>query len=269
MKTMTYHICSLILLPSSSMVLILKSIPERKLKRKRHITECPFPKLHLRQALPTCTADNTTGHGLWSTCLALGMRGLGLPDNKPGANWRTFSSQRRGSGGSEGRRGLPRVQPAGGRAGSLPCPQPLADRSPRLPCTRPSRHTGPRAPRRWSFCTCCSLSTVGPTPPPVSPAYLSLSLNPKHPPSSGSPPPLRPQNEVSSSLQGPGWREHPLLPPSLTKWLLLKHPRHAPASGLLCLLFRLSECSFLPWPLGFLLPSLLGSGKVPSSGESS
>lgn len=39
----SYHICSLILLPSSSMVLILKSIPERKRGEKRHVTVSHFP----------------------------------------------------------------------------------------------------------------------------------------------------------------------------------------------------------------------------------
>lgn len=69
-KAITYHICSLILLPSSSMVLILKSIPERKLKKKRHIIVRPLPKLRLRRALPTCAG--ISGHGLWSIWLALG-----------------------------------------------------------------------------------------------------------------------------------------------------------------------------------------------------
>lgn len=39
----SYHICSLILLPSSSIVLILKSIPEKKKKeRKGHISVSPI-----------------------------------------------------------------------------------------------------------------------------------------------------------------------------------------------------------------------------------
>lgn len=193
-----------------------------------------------------------------------GHAGSWTPRQQTGSQLENFLLSKKGKRRLRGQTGA--AQSAAGRRQGWLSSLPSA---PGRPEPQAPRHTGPRAPRRWSFCTCCSLSTVGPTPPPVSPAYLSLSLNPKHPPSSGSPPPLRPQNEVSSSLQGPGWREHPLLPPSLTKWLLLKHPRHAPASGLLCLLFPLSECSFLPWPLGFLLPSLLGSGKVPSSGEPS
>lgn len=47
----SYHICSLILLPSSSIVLILKSIPEKK-KKKRHITVSP-----VSQAVPEGAAN--------------------------------------------------------------------------------------------------------------------------------------------------------------------------------------------------------------------
>lgn len=71
----SYHICSLILLPSSSIVLILKSIPEKK-KKKDTSLSAPFPKLCLRRVLPTCAGYSC--HGLWSTWLALGMWDLGI-----------------------------------------------------------------------------------------------------------------------------------------------------------------------------------------------
>lgn len=77
----SYHICSLILLPSSSMVLILKSIPERKGK-KRHITVSPLPKLHLRQPLPTCYGAPAWYWGTWD---------LGSSHNKSGGAWRELS----------------------------------------------------------------------------------------------------------------------------------------------------------------------------------
>lgn len=47
----SYHICSLILLPSSSMVLILKSIPERKEKEKKGTS--------LSAHFPSCIAVGT------------------------------------------------------------------------------------------------------------------------------------------------------------------------------------------------------------------
>lgn len=56
----THHICSLILLPSSSMVLILKSIPERKGRTKDVIKARPLPGL-------------VTGlYGSWSSSCMLG-----------------------------------------------------------------------------------------------------------------------------------------------------------------------------------------------------
>lgn len=70
----SYHICSLILLPSSSIVLILKSIPEKK-KKKGTSLSAPFPKLCLRRVLPTCAGYSR--HGLW--WMALGMWDLRIP----------------------------------------------------------------------------------------------------------------------------------------------------------------------------------------------
>lgn len=92
----SYHICSLILLPSSSIVLILKSIPEKKKKeRKGHISVSPISQAMSEEgAVNMCRLQLPwfmehlagTGHvGSWN------------PHNKSRVTGRTFSSHGRES----------------------------------------------------------------------------------------------------------------------------------------------------------------------------
>lgn len=80
----THHICSLILLPSSSMVLILKSIPERKGRIKGVIKARPLPGL-------PASADNRAVWLLEQQQYAGSLESQGPLHNKTGSFWKYLS----------------------------------------------------------------------------------------------------------------------------------------------------------------------------------